>query len=396
MIRWSAEQAELRAALARWCDDLSADHVEQDAEGVFPRQKWELIRKSGILGLPFGSSWGGLDQDLLTTMYVLEGLGRGCRDGGLSFSVTTSMASTGVPLQDFGSAELKDRYLPGICSGDAIGAHAITETESGSDALQMRTTAKRDRDHFVLDGSKIFVSNGPIADLIMVYARTRPDGGALGITAFLVPTDTPGLGVGAPAAKMGLRTSPLAELHLDGCRVPATHVVGREGGGFLVLDHVMKREILFSFIVNVGEMQHRLDRCVDYARTRKQFGQSIGSFQAVSHKIVDMKIRLETARKWLYDTAERLLAGANVTTDLAIAKLVTSEANLESSLTAVQIFGGNGYMSEYGLEKDVRNAVAGRIYSGSNEIQYNRVAAMLGLGATAPRKGGRGHDGTDH
>jgi alkylation response protein AidB-like acyl-CoA dehydrogenase len=386
MIRWSPEQAELRAGLARWNDDLSAGHVEQDALGVFPREKWALIQKTGILGLPFGAPWGGLEQDLLTTMYVLEGLGHGCRDSGLSFSVTTSMAGIGVPLQDFGSAALKDRYLPGICTGDAIGAHAITETESGSDALRMRTTARRDGDHFVLDGSKIFVTNGPIADLIMVYARTRPEGGALGITAFLVPRNTPGLGVGTPAAKMGLRTSPLGEVRLDGCRVPASHVVGREGGGFLVLDHVMKREILFSFIVNVGEMQHRLDRCVEYARTRTQFGQPIGSFQAVSHKIVDMKIRLETARKWLYDTAERLLTGANVTTEMAIAKLLTSEANLESSLTAVQVFGGNGYMSEYGLEKDVRNAVAGRIYSGSNETQYNRVAAMLGLGATAPTK----------
>lgn len=389
MIRWSAEQAELRAAVARWCDDLSADHVEQDAAGVFPHQKWKLIQKSGILALPFGAAWGGLDQDLLTTMYVLEGLGHGCRDGGLSFCVTTSMASTGVPLQDFGSAELKDRYLPGICSGDSIGAHAITESESGSDALAMRTTAERDGDHFVLTGSKMFVSNGPIADLITVYARTRPDGGALGITAFLVRRDTPGLSVGPPAAKMGLRTAPLAEVTLDGCRVPATHVVGREGGGFLVLDHVMKREILLSFVVNVGEMQHRLERCVAHARSREQFGQPIGSFQAVSHPIVDMKIRLETARKWLYDTAERLLTGANITTELAIAKLVTSEANLASSLAAVQIFGASGYMSEYGLEKDVRNAVAGRIYSGSNEIQYNRVAAMLGLGATPPKRGTR-------
>lgn len=142
----------------------------------------------------------------------------------------------------------------------------------------------------------------------------------------------------------------------------------------------MKREILFSFIVNAGEMQHRLDRCVDYARTRTQFGKPIGSYQAIANKIVDMKIRLETARKWLYDTAERLASGQNVTVDMAIAKLLTSESNLTSSLAAVQIFGGNGYMTEYGLEKDVRNAVAGTIYSGTTEIQYNRIASMLGLG----------------
>lgn len=379
MIDWTADQVALRDGLARWHDVLSAGHVEADEESAFSWDKWKAVQRSGLLSLPFAEQYGGLDQDIPTTMYVLEGLGEGCRDGGLSFSVTTTMASTGVPLQRFGSAALKEKYLPRICAGDAIGAHAISEPRGGSDALQMITKARRDGDHFVLDGSKTFVSNAPIADLIMVYARTHPAGGALGVTAFLVEKDTPGLAVGRPIKKMGLRTSPLSEVFLDDCRVPAANVVGRVGGGYLVLDHVMKREILFSFVVNVGEMQHRLDRCVEYARTRTAFGERIGSFQAVAHKIVDMKIRLETARKWLYDTAVKLQRGEDVTTDLAIAKLLTSEANVASGLAAVQIFGGNGYMAEYGLEKDLRNAVAGTIYSGTNEIQYNRIASALGL-----------------
>ncbi len=379
MIDWNADQVALRDGLSRWSGALSAGHVERDADGSFDEDKWKLIRQTGILGLPFAEEHGGLGQDLLTTMYVLEGLGEHCRDGGLSFSVTTSMASTGVPLQDFGRAELKQRYLPRICSGEAIGAHAITEADGGSDALHMRTRAERDGEHFVLHGSKTFVSNGPVADLMMIYARTRPDGGALGVTAFLVERGTPGLTVGRPVAKMGLRTSPLSEVFLDDCRVPAANVVGRVGGGFLVLDHVMKREILFSFIVNVGEMEHRLRRCIEYARTRTQFGKPIGSYQAVANRIVDMKIRVETARKWLYDTAVKLARGENVTVDMAIAKLLTSEGNLASGTDAVRIFGGNGYMAEYGLEKDLRNAVAGTIYSGTNEIQYNRIAAMLGL-----------------
>jgi alkylation response protein AidB-like acyl-CoA dehydrogenase len=379
MIEWNEDQIALREGLAAWHEALSADHVENDEEGTFSWEKWKLIKESGILSLPFDERWGGLEQDLLTTMYVLEGLGEGCRDGGLCFSVTTSICSLGIPLERFGSATLKDKYLPLITSGDAIGAHAISEASGGSAALQMRTRADRDGDEFVLHGSKTFVSNGPIADLFMVYARTHPDGGPLGVTAFLVERDTPGFEIGNPIKKMGLRTSPLSELFFDECRIKATQVVGRVGGGFLVLDHVMKREILFSFIVNVGEMQHRLDRCVDYATKRTQFGKPIGTYQSIANKIVDMKIRLETSRKWLYDTAERLLRGENVTADMAIAKLLTSEANLASSLSAVQIFGGNGYMAEYGLEKDVRNAVAGTIYSGTNEIQYNRIASMLGL-----------------
>jgi alkylation response protein AidB-like acyl-CoA dehydrogenase len=379
MSEWNDEQRALRDGVAAWCADLNDGHVERDREAAFSWDAWKRVQASGLLRLPFGERWGGLGQSLLTTMYVLEGLGEGCRDGGLAFSVTTHLVSAGVPLQRFGAESARDRYLPGICDGTVIGAHAITEPDGGSDALSMRTTARRAGDGWVLNGSKTFVSNGPVADLLVVYARTHPDPGPLGVTAFLVPRDTPGLTVGRPVAKMGLRTSPLSELFLDDCVVPADHVVGRPGGGFLVLDHVMKWEILCSFIVNVGQMQHRLDRCVEYARGRSQFGQPIGSYQAISHKIVDMSIGVATSRRWLYDTARKLATGANVTTDIAISKLVTSEHNVASALAAVQIFGGYGYLAEYGLEKELRDAVAGTIYSGTSEIQRNRIAAMLGL-----------------
>lgn len=379
MITWSERQDALRAGLNPWLDVVSAGHVELDALGEFPAANWATLADTGILGLPIEQRWGGLGQDLLTTMYVLEGLGQGCRDGGLSFSVCTHIVSTGIAVQRFGSEQLKGRYLPVVCSGDQIGAHAISEPDSGSDALAMRTRAERDGDHFVLNGSKAFVSNGPVAGLFVVYARTHPGGGPLGVTAFLIERGTPGFECGQPVPKMGLRTSPLCELFFADCRVPAANVVGRVGGGFVVLDHVLKWEILCSFIVNAGEMRHRLDRCLQYAKTRIQFGRPIGSFQSVANKIVDMEIGLRTARGWLYDTAQRLLDGQNVTTDIAITKLLTSESNLASALAAVQIFGGNGYTAEYGLEKDLRNAVAGTIYSGTSEIQRNRIASMLGL-----------------
>jgi alkylation response protein AidB-like acyl-CoA dehydrogenase len=379
VIEWNDEQRELLAGLASWCAALSADHIERDADAAFPWDKWKLVQECGILRLPFEETWGGLGQDLPTTMYLLEGLGHGCRDGGLSFAVSTHLVSVGIPLQRYGSAALKQRHLPALCSGERIGAHAITEPDSGSDALHMRTMARRDGDEYVLNGSKTFVSNGPVAGLFVVYARTHEEGGPLGTTAFLVDRDTPGFSLGKPIPKMGLRTAPLCELYFDGCRIPAGNVIGRPGGGFLVLDHVMKWEILCSFAVSLGEMQHRLEQCVDYAKGRVQFGQSIGNYQAVSHKIADMKIGLETTRKWLYDTALRMTMGENVTSDLAITKVVASEQNLASALAAVQIHGGNGYMAEYGVEKDLRNAVAGTIYSGTSEIQRNRVSAMLGL-----------------
>ncbi|MER6910522.1 acyl-CoA dehydrogenase family protein [Streptomyces sp. NPDC000594] len=379
MITWNADQQALRRGIGRWSEKLSRGHIERDAERVFPRDQWKIVQESGILGLPFEERWGGLGQSLLTTMYVLEELGAGCRDGGLNFSVATHMVSSGIPLQKFGSEALKERYLPGICSGQTIGAHAITETGSGSDALAMRTTATREHDTFVLRGSKSFVTNGPVADVFVVYARTHPDGGPLGITAFAVDRDTPGLSVGSPIATMGLRTSPLGELHFDACRIPVSAVIGRIGSGFLIMEQVMKWEILCSFIITAGQMRNRLDRCVAYAKARHQFGSPIGSYQSISNKIVDMRIGLDTTRKWLYDTAERLTAGENVTTDIAIAKLLAGESNLASALAAVQIFGGSGYLTEYGLEKDLRDAVAGPIYSGTSEIQRNRVASMLGL-----------------
>lgn len=379
MIVWNELQRELRAGLADWCDLLSAEHVQRDAEGIFPWDKWKLIQECGILRVPFDERWGGLGHDLLTTMYLLEGLGTGCRDGGLSFSVSTHMVSTGIPLQRFGSDEMKRGLLPQVCAGELIGAHAITEPDGGSDALHMRTRANREGDHFVLTGSKTFVSNGPIANLFVIYARTHPDGGPLGTSAFLVERSTKGLELGKPMAKMGLRTSPLCELYLDECRIPAANVIGRMGGGFLVLDYVMKWEILCAFAVSLGEMQHRLDQCVDYAKHRAQFGQPIGSYQAIAHKIADMKIGLETTRKWLYGTASRFVKGQNISLDLAITKVVASEQNLASALAAVQIHGGNGYMAEYGVEKDLRNAVSGTIYSGTSEVQRNRISAMLGL-----------------
>lgn len=379
MIRWSEEQNALRAGISPWLNLLSADHAARDADSTFGWDKWKLVRESGLLGLPFEARWGGQGQDLLTTMYVLEGLGYGCRDGGLSFSAVTHMVSTGIPLQRFGSAELRRCYLPGICSGERIGAHAITEPGAGSDALSMQTYATRHGSHFVLDGSKAFVTNAPVADLFMVYARTSRDDGPLGITAFLVERDTPGLFIGELIPKMGLRTSPLAEIALDGCKVPCSRVVGQVGAGFLVLDYVMKWEILCSFIINVGEMQHRVERCTEHARKRIQFGAAIGSFQSVANRIVEMKIGTETARKWLYDTAARFAAGENVTTDIAISKLLASESNVASALAAVQIFGAAGYLTEHGIEKDLRSAVAGTIYSGTSEIQRNRIASMLGL-----------------
>ncbi len=379
MQQWTEEQQALRQGYADSFAAWGEEHIQRDQDSEFPHEQWKLIGDSGLFGLPFDAEWGGGAHDLLTTMYVLEGLGYHCRDNGLNFSVATQIVSAGVPLQKFGSAELKSRYLPGICAGTRIGAHAITEPQGGSDAAAMRTTARRDGDGFVLNGQKCFISNGPVADLFLIYAQTGADAGPFGMSVFAVERGTPGFEIGPPVEKMGLRTSPFGDLSFHDCRVPAANVVGRVGQGFLLLDYVMKWEILCNFITSVGTMQHRMERCISFARSRVQFGAPIGSYQLVSTKIVDMKIGVETARMWMYQTAERLMAGRDVLADVAVAKLLTSEANLKSALDAVQIFGGRGYTVGHALEKDLRDATGGTIYSGTSEIQRSKIGRMIGI-----------------
>jgi alkylation response protein AidB-like acyl-CoA dehydrogenase len=244
----------------------------------------------------------------------------------------------------------------------------------------MKTTARKDGDHYILNGSKTFTSNAPFADLILIYAMTDAKRGALGgVSVFVVDRKTSGLSVGRSIEKMGLKSSAFAEVFLDDCRVPEDCLLGKPGMGFPILDYVMRWEILACFSVAIGGMQRRLDRCVAYARMRKQFGKPIGSYQAVSHKLVDMKIRLEVSRLWLRETARKMQDGANVSMDVAITKLLASEAAVASALDAIQVFGGYGYTTEYGLERDLRDAIGGTIYSGTSEIQRNRIASLMGV-----------------
>jgi L-prolyl-PCP dehydrogenase len=376
---WNDEQKALRKGLQKYYEPLNAGVLEDDAAERFNRDKWQLIRESGVIRIPFAEQWGGLGHDALTLVYVLEELGYGCRDAGLLFALATQVVSAATPLQKFGSEELKERYLARLIDGEIVSAHAISEPSAGSDAMALSTTATPDGDGYLLNGGKTFITNGPIADVITVYAKLETGDAASGITAFLVPTDTPGFHVGPPIAKLGLNTCPFCELEFTDCRVPASNIVGKPGAGFFILEHVMNWEILCIFIMMAGEMQERMERCIAHVKKRTAFGAPIASNQYVAGKIVDQKIGIETSRKHLYDTARRFAKGRSVTTEISMAKLVTSEANLASALSAVQLFGGRGYMREYGMEKGLRDAVGGPIYSGTNEMQRVRIASMLGL-----------------
>jgi alkylation response protein AidB-like acyl-CoA dehydrogenase len=243
----------------------------------------------------------------------------------------------------------------------------------------MSTKAVPDGDSYVINGKKAFCTSGPIADLITVYTQTDADAGATGITAFVVETSNPGMKVSEPIPKMGLNTSPIGSIEFTDCRVPKENMIGKAGGAFFMMEHVMTWEILCIFIMMVGEMKRRMERCVKYAKRREQFGAPIASNQYIAGKIVDQKIGVETCRLLLYDAAQKFARGRSVISEVGMAKLVTSEANLKSALDAVQIFGGKGYMREDGLEKELRAAVGAPIYSGTNEMQRIRIASMLGL-----------------
>lgn len=379
MRKWTDDQQALRflyrSRFAQWGEG----HLERDRAGEFAWEPWKRVAESGLFGVPFDVQFGGLGKDLLTTLYLLEELGYQCRDSGLNFSISTHIVSCGVPLQRFASPELKGRYLPRICDGSLIGAHAITEPGGGSDAMVITSRAIRRNGGFVLNGHKCFISSAPVADLILLYVRTSEKPGPFGLTVFAVERDTPGLQFGPPVEKMGLRTSPMGAVTFEDCYVPESAIVGKVGHGFRVLDYVMRWEILCAFMISLGSMRHRMERCIDYARTRSQFGSSIGSYQRIANRIVDMKIGYETATRWLFDTAERVMADEEVLIDMAIAKLLASEANLKSAQDAVQIFGGRGYLHGYGLEKDLRDATAGTIYSGTSEIQQDKIARLLGV-----------------
>ncbi|MFZ5963415.1 acyl-CoA dehydrogenase family protein [Thalassococcus sp. BH17M4-6] len=370
----------LLEGLAQWAPVLNQGWQEDDQVGAFGTNRWRALVEAGLTGLVTSEEMGGLDLSVPELSQVLETLGYVCEDAGLGFSLATHLCSTCLPVAKFGGDAIREELLPQLAQAQKVGAHAITEPDSGSDAFAMKTTATRDGDDYILSGEKCYISNAPIADICVIYARTHPTKGALGgFSAFAVDCDAKGFGIGKPRKKMGLRTAPMADLYLDDVRVPASRLIGREGQGFSILDYVMRWEILCVFALQVGEMRRQFDRSVAYAKDRKQFGAPIASFQAISHRIADMHMRLQSARSWLSRMVIAMQGGGQASLEIAAAKLAISEAHVANSLDAITLHGGAGYMSETGIESHLRNAMGGLIYSGSSDIQKNRIAAMLGL-----------------
>jgi alkylation response protein AidB-like acyl-CoA dehydrogenase len=376
----SAEQRELReAAVAFARRELDQDVAKREAAGEFSPEAWRACAKFGVQGMPVPPEFGGGGADVLSTVLVMEGLGYGCHDNGLIFSLNAQMWSLEMPLVKFGSPTQRQAYLPGLVSGDLIGVHAMTEPDSGSDAFNMRTRVEQRGDSYVLNGTKLYITNAPIADVVLVFASHPGRTPVAGVSAFLVDKGAPGFTVSRGLGKMGLRTSPMGEVVLTDCVVPAEKRLGPEGAGMAIFNSSMGWERSCILASAVGAMQRQLESCVDYGRTRKQFGRPIGKFQAVAGKIADMYLRVEAARLLVYRAAWLAQQGKPAVAEAAAAKLFASEAWVTSSLDAIQIHGAYGYTTDAGVERDLRDAVASRIYSGTSEIQRVILAGMLGL-----------------
>ena len=379
--RHDPQVLELREAILRFArDELSPGARERDRAGEFDRGLFQKCGAMGLTGLPIPETYGGTGLNALSTAAALEAFGYGCEDGGLVFSVCAHLLACAVPLWKHGTEAQKERYLRGMAVGEILAVNAMTEPDTGSDAFAMRTRATPEKDGFVINGTKTFSTNGPVADLALVYAVTDSEKGFHGgITAFLVPANTPGFSAGQRFEKLGLRTSPIGELVFDDVYVPQEAVLGKVGSAASVFTESMDWERACLVAAHVGSMQRLLETAISYARTRKQFGQTIGKYQAVSHRIADMRIHVEAAQLLTYKAAMQLDTSRTAGLYASMAKTFVSEALVKCALDTVQILGGYGYMVEYDVERILRDAVGSTIYSGTNEMQRNVISRWLGL-----------------
>lgn len=373
----------IKVATSIWAAEHLSQHdmVANDRTSTFAADDWQRCADAGLLGLLVPADVGGQEADLVTALLRLEGLGHGCPDNGLTFALASQVFSTQIVIDRFGNDEQRHRWLPGMCDGTVLGAFAITETEAGSDPFGLQATAVAQPDgSYILNGHKAHLTLGSRADVAVVFASTRPEAGRWGITAFLVPTDVPGVELLGNREKMGMRTTPFGDIQFTDVVVPESSRLGREGAGASIFTATLEAERGFVFVTQIGMMERLLDASVAYAKSRTQGGQVIGSYQAVSHRLADMKLQHETARLFLYSTAMRIQRDEPATMAAALSKLVASESAVAASLSATLVHGARGYVTDDEIERNLRDAIGGLVYSGTSDIQRNIVARLMGVG----------------
>jgi alkylation response protein AidB-like acyl-CoA dehydrogenase len=368
------EQEQLYASMKRLAEDVVAPGAaERDREGRWDADVWKRLAEAGVAGMPIPEELGGSGGSILDCCLVNEALGEGGHDGGLGLSLGAHWVIGSVPIWLHGTPQLQQRWLPGLCDGSLMGAWASTEPEAGSDAAALRTTATRDGEDYLLNGTKIFITNGPIADVCTVLAKTDK-----GPTAFVVDTTTPGFVVGRELDKLGCRSSPTAEIHLQDCRVPASSILSVEGEAlwrvaFECFD--WERTVMLAGII--GGMRSTIDTTIRYAKDRRQFGKPIAHFQAVAHKIAEMEINYQVCRNAVYKAAWLKQEGKPHQLEASVAKALVGKLSVDNALEAIQIHGGYGYLRDFPVERALRDAKLASIGGGTTEIQKMIISRLV-------------------
>ncbi len=355
--------------------EIAPQAAEIDRTHAFPRQLFARLGELGLLGVMVPEKFGGAGMDALSYALALEEIARACASTAVAMSVQSSLVL--APILKEGTDAQRARWLPDLAAGKTIGCFALSEPEAGSDAKAQKTRAVRDGDRWVLNGTKNFITNAPVADLAIVIATTDPAKGSRGITAFLVPLKTPGLTIGPPDDKLGIRGAPSAQLFLADCAVGDDARLGPEGEGFKIAMRALDGGRIGIAAQAVGIARAAFEDAVRYARERKTFGQPIAEHQAIQFKLADMRTEIDAARMLLWRAAVKKDAGGAYSTDAAMAKLFASEVANRAAKEAVQIFGGYGYLRDFPAERHFRDAKITEIYEGTSEIQRLVIASAL-------------------
>lgn len=356
-------------------NEVAPTAAERDEEERFDRDIFDKMAELGLTGIPWPEEYGGAGFDYLAYCIAVEELSRVCASTGVTLSAHTSLA--GWPVYKFGTEEQKQKYLRPMAEGKKIGAYGLTEPGSGSDAGGMRTYAVEDGDHYVLNGSKIFITNGGIADIYVVFAVTDPEAGSKGTTAFIVEADFAGFSVGKKEQKLGIRSSPTTEIIFDNCRVPKENILGEVGQGFVVAMKTLDGGRNGIAAQAVGIAQGALDAAAEYAKERVQFGKPIALQQGVGFKLADMATTIEASRLLTYQAAWLESNDLPYGQASAMAKLMAGDTAMKVTTEAVQVFGGYGYTKDYPVERYMRDAKITQIYEGTQEIQRLVISRNL-------------------
>ena len=356
-------------------NEVAPTAAERDEEERFDRALFDQMAELGLTGIPWPEEYGGIGSDYLAYVIAIEELSRVCASTGVTLSAHTSLA--GWPIFKFGTEEQKQTFLRPMAEGKKIGAYGLTEPGSGSDAGGMKTIAKRDGDHYILNGSKIFITNGGIADIYVVFALTDPESKQRGTSAFIVESDTPGFSVGKKESKLGIRSSPTTEIMFEDCRIPVENLLGEEGQGFKVAMQTLDGGRNGIAAQAVGIAQGALDASVEYARERHQFGKPIAAQQGIGFKLADMATDVEAARLLTYQAAWLESEGLPYGKESAMSKVFAGDTAMRVTTEAVQVFGGYGYTKDYPVERYMRDAKITQIYEGTQEIQRLVISRML-------------------